>query len=90
MALAHEPVVQRLFKMPTSLNAALQEFAYARGMSDSEVVRDAICAYIGIENPTVHGNKKYATDEERVQARRQRQKVRRDLTREVLRLMEGH
>jgi hypothetical protein len=87
MALTHEKSVQRLFKLPESLNKALQEFAFANNTSDSDIVRKAIAAYIGIDDPTLHGNTKYTSDAERVQARRARQKARRDLAREVLKLV---
>lgn len=88
MTLSKEPMVARLFKMPQSLSDALKEYAYKHDTSDADVVREALCAYIGMANPTVHGNAKYANDEERLAARRVRQKARRDLVREVLKF--GH
>lgn len=85
MVLSHEPTVARLIRMPKSLSDAIRTRAGQDNLTDTQVVRAALSTYLGIPDPTTHGNTRYHNEHERVAARRTRQKARRDLARELTR-----
>ena len=74
-----------MFNLPVSLKAAIEAHAEKEGLTSSALVRQAIAATVGYELPEGMGRaKKYATEDERKAAQKDRDKARRDLIKDLL------
>lgn len=74
-----------MFNLPVALKAAIETHSEKEGITASALVRQAIAAVVGFDLPEGFSRaKKYASEEERVAAQKERDKTRRNLIKDLL------